>query len=72
MFGRMTKNGNVRLLDDDGMPMNSLPECCSNIYPVNNQDEHGINLSACYGENLNGFILTLEDAKKIGLEIEDE
>ena len=63
IFGRINGRGNVDVLDSDGCPVCSLPDTLPTVYPV------GSNLGASYHHD--GIELTLEDAKKIGLEIEN-
>ncbi|MBU2527542.1 MAG: hypothetical protein KKC03_13175 [Bacteroidetes bacterium] len=70
IFGRINKDGNVDVLwADEGEPVTRLDEHCggvtlARVWPVNST------VSAYY-EHPKGLVLTMEDARKIGLEIED-
>ena len=61
-FGRKTECGNIAVLDCEGFPITRMDE---NIYPINS------NLSARY-EHSSGIIISIQDARKIGLEIEGD
>tara|TARA_R100001198_G_scaffold95641_2_gene82323 strand:+ start:844 stop:1068 length:225 start_codon:yes stop_codon:yes gene_type:complete len=62
-FGRMNGRGNVDVLDLDGCPITRLPDSAPVVYSV------GSSLGAGYSHD--GIELTLEDANKINLWIED-
>jgi len=61
IFGRQTEEGVEVLYAKDGEPVTSLDE---NVYPI------GSEVSARY-EHAEGIILYMEDAEKLGIEIED-
>ena len=61
MFGRIDKNGNVAVLwKEDGEPVTRMD---ANVYPVDSD------LSVRY-EHPEGIVLSVEDAEKIGIDIE--
>ena len=62
-FGRINESGNIDVLDLDGCPIESLPNSVPAVYPV------GSSFGAGYSHD--GIELTLEDANKINLWIED-
>ena len=64
IFGRINELGNVDVLDHDGCPVCSLPDSLPTVYPV------GSSLGASYPHD--GIELTLADARRIGIDIEDE
>lgn len=61
LFGRINENGNVTVFEADGSTATRID---ANVYPV------GSNLSARH-EHPNGIELTVADAEKIGLSIEE-
>ena len=61
LFGRINENGNVTVFEADGSTATRID---ANVYPV------GSNLSARY-EHADGIELTVADAEKIGLMIEE-
>lgn len=61
MFGRINENGNVTVFEDDGSAATRID---ANVYPV------GSSTSARY-EHPDGIELTVADAEKIGLMIEE-
>ena len=61
LFGRINENGNVTVFETDGSTATRVD---ANVYPV------GSNLSARY-EHAEGIELTVADAEKIGLMIEE-
>ena len=62
-FGRINERGNIDVLDLDGCPITKLPDSVPSVYPV------GSSLGAGYTHD--GIELTVEDANKINLWIED-
>jgi len=62
-FGRINERGNVDVLDLDGCPIEKLPDSAPVVYPV------GSSFGA--GHSHDGIELTIEDANKINLWIED-
>lgn len=65
MFGRVQEDGNVAILFAcDGSVVTRI-DANTSIYPV------GESLSTRY-EHPNGIILSREDTKKLGIEIEEE
>ena len=62
-FGRINERGNVDVLDLDGCPIEKLPDSAPVVYPV------GSSFGA--GCSHDGIELTVEDANKINLWIED-
>ena len=62
-FGRINERGNIDVLDLDGCPIESLPDFAPVVYPV------GSSFGAGYTHD--GIELTVEDANKINLWIED-
>lgn len=65
IFGRKNENGDIDVLYvEDGYPVTRLDEEMPIVYPINSE------LSAFY-EHPEGITLTLEDAQKIGLEIDE-
>lgn len=60
IFGRINETGNVDVLNDDGTSVTEMDDCT--LYPV------GSDTSVCY-EHPEGIEITLDDAKRIGLEI---
>jgi len=61
-FGRKNKNGSIDLIDSEsGEAVTQLCDCT--VWPV------GSNLSACY-DHPDGIKITLDDAEKLGIEIE--
>ena len=65
-FGRKDTTGNVIVFNADGSDATFMDEIegASSIYPVDS------NTSLCH-EHADGIVLSLYDAKKIGLEIEE-
>ena len=64
IFGRVNKNGNIDILHyDDGAPVTRFD---ANIYPV------GSDMLSVRYEHPEGIVLTREDARKLGIPIEDE
>ena len=61
LFGRINENGNVTVFEADGSAATRID---ANVYPV------GSSLSARH-EHPNGIELTVSDAEKIGLAIEE-
>lgn len=59
-FGRVDSNGNVRVFHSSGEAATRID---ANVYPV------GSDLSARY-EHPDGIVLTSEDAKRLGIEID--
>lgn len=62
VFGRTNENNNVDVLYETGEPVTRVADW-SNYYPVNSQ------LSCAY-EHPKGIELSLDDAKKLGLDVE--
>lgn len=63
IFGRINDNGNVALFyAEEGEAVTELDE---SVYPV------GSNQSARY-EHPEGIVLEIDDARKLGIEIEDD
>jgi len=63
IFGRINESGNVMVLHaEDGEPVTRMDDCA--IYPVDSET------SVCY-EHPEGIVITIDDAKKIGIEIEE-
>jgi hypothetical protein len=60
MFYRINDDGNAIILEDDGSIVTRID---ANVYPV------GSDLSARY-EHPEGIVLTVEDAEKLGIEVE--
>ena len=60
MFYRINENGNAVILNDDGTAATRID---ANVYPV------GSGLSARH-ERVEGIVLTVADAQKIGIEAE--
>jgi hypothetical protein len=60
MFYRIDDDGNAIILEDDGSIVTRID---ANVYPV------GSDLSARY-EHPEGIVLTVEDAEKLGIEVE--
>tara|TARA_R100000700_G_C3136127_1_gene119547 strand:+ start:373 stop:627 length:255 start_codon:yes stop_codon:yes gene_type:complete len=65
-FGRLNSAGNIDVLDVDGCPVQSLGSAGADVYPVD--DLSGFSAANSHAQ---GIALTLEDAKKINLWIED-
>jgi hypothetical protein len=61
LFGRVNKNGDIDVFEEDGSAATCID---ANVYPV------GSSLSARWKHPL-GIVLTVEDAKKIGLPIDE-
>lgn len=59
-FGRVDSNGNVQVFHSSGEAATRID---ANVYPV------GSDLSARY-EHPDGIVLTSEDAKRLGIEID--
>jgi hypothetical protein len=60
MFYRINDDGNAIILEDDGSIVTRID---ANVYPV------GSNCSARY-EHPEGITLTIEDAQRLGIEVE--
>jgi hypothetical protein len=64
MFYRIDENGNARIFENDGSIVTRIDDPDANVvYPV------GSNCSARY-EHPEGITLTIEDAQKLGIEVE--
>ena len=63
MFYRINENGNAVILNDSGTLVTSLTRPLPCVYPI------GSNVSAYY-EHPEGIVLTVDDAKKCGIEAE--
>ena len=65
MFYRTDIAGNAVLFHDSGEVVTCLPEEYCNIYSVDSS------LSVCY-EHPEGIIISIKDAKRIGIPAEDD
>ncbi len=63
LFYRLDENGNAIILDVDGCACERIPEATT-IYPI------GADLSCAY-QHIDGIVLTVEDADKLGIRKEN-